>query len=770
MKTSENILSSLSAVCMVTTTVWAAPLEVGEFAASGNSVRRWPMAVTGTYELAPLASTSLSMQVPPLSDKEREAGGDWRGVLSVDLHGTTGGAMARVTLEAVDPASGELLGSGVTTVERIAPRSPWVVICSSEHPGAEAAKAFDGDPNTDWHTNYSGGKAAPPHWIGMEFGSPTVMSGVHYTPRQGGFTNGVARKYRVEIRPRGEAWRTAASGETDRKVSADRNILEVEFPEAVEVDAFRFVIESDWSGGGFGTAGEIHLPGVKLDPVPPVAASYSRAWAEIPPAMMKLLEGKSFGLRVRNESDSAVVIGTPQFARVHTAPSGKLYGRSNGGLGPDKLGAGLLGFAALTEHKQTVLSVMEVHPRTAAARQKIQPGDVILAVRGRPLPVNDLAPGWTWFKESHEAVIGRETEAALQAGETSLPLTVLRKGRTEIIQLPLDRKAAFTTMDPADDPEAARLLADTLAFLIRTQRDDGSWSGCMIRTTFSGLALLATGDTRHRARVRKAVQWAQERYKKPEQYGNLGFWSGAFAGILYSEWHLATGDRSVLSNLEALRDWSVAGQHRSVWEVPALGHGPSGLPYGNKALVAPACHLLVFEALATRGGMKSGIWELLMPYMEMSWSDPADGGNGTLGYNRSMKDLDEFWSRTGLFAMAAHLRGERSDMRDSMIKVMHERHPWLRNSHAYGEPGGALGLLALNLVSPAVHAEVIRDYAWWFSLAWEPGYGLRFTQPHMGAPYMGEDDLINAAYALVLQGPRRSLHITGLPAGGNTAK
>jgi hypothetical protein len=105
-----------------------------------------------------------------------------------------------------------------------------------------------------------------------------------------------------------------------------------------------------------------------------------------------------------------------------------------------------------------------------------------------------------------------------------------------------------------------------------------------------------------------------------------------------------------------------------------------------------------------------------------------------------------------------------------MIKVMQERHPWLRNSHAYGEPGGALGLLALNLVSPAVYAEVIRDYAWWFSLAWEPGYGLRFTTPHMGAPYMGEDDLINAAYALVLQGPRRSLHITGLPAGGNTAQ
>jgi hypothetical protein len=486
--------------------------------------------------------------------------------------------------------------------------------------------------------------------------------------------------------------------------------------------------------------------------------------------MMKLLEGKSFGLRVRSGPESAVVIGTPRFTRVHTAPSDKLFGRSNGGLGPDKLGAGLLGFDALTEHQQTVLSVMNVRSGTAASRRHLRQGDVILAVGGRPLPVNDLNPGWTWLHDSHEAVIGRETEAALKAGKTSLPLTLLRENGTETIDFPLNRKAAFTTMNPANDPEAARMLADCITFLVRTQRDDGSWSGCMIRTCFASLALLSTGETHHRSRVRKAVAWAQQRFQKPDDYGNLGFWSGAYAGILYSEWQLATGDKSVLKNVEALRDWAVAGQHMSVWDVPALGHGPSGLPYGNKALVAPACHLLVAEALAQRCGMKSGIWELLTPYLEMSWSNPAEGGNGTLGYNRSMKDLNEFWSRTGLFAMAAHLRGERSDMRDSMIHVMRERHPWLRNSHAYGEPGGALGLLALNLVSPSTYAEVIREYAWWFALAWEPGYGLRFTTPHMGAPYMGEDDLINAAYALVLQSPRRNLHISGLQTGQGASR
>ena len=572
----------------------------------------------------------------------------------------------------------------------------------------------------------------------------------------------MACKYRVEILDENGAWQTAAAGETDRRVANERSTLEVALPAGVETDGFRFVIESDWSGGGHGTAGLIEAPGVVLDAVPPVAAN-RRMWMEFPPTIMQSLEGKSFTLRIRNGKQGAAVIGTPTFARTNTEPSPKLFGRSNGGLGPDKLGAGLLGFDALTEHRQHVLSVMHVRRNSPAARQDLRRGDVILAVRERPLPLNNVAPGWTWFHDSHEAVLGRETEAALHAGETHLPITVMRDGRPTTIEIPLTRNAPFTSMIPAEDPEAARMLDDCIGFLIRAQRDDGSWSGCMIRSSFSALALLATGDEAHRPRVERAVRWAQQRFKAPDDYGNLGFWSGAFAGLLYAEWHLATGDTSVVENMQALQQWALAGHHNSIWDVPALGHGPSGLPYGQKALVAPAAHLLVFEALAMRGGMESGLWELLKPYMEMSWSNPADGGNGTIGYNRSMKDLEEFWSRSGLFAMAAHLRGERPDMRDSMVRIMHERHPWFRNSHAYGEPGGALGLLALNLIDPQIHAEVIREYAWWFSLAWEPGYGLRFTTPHMGAPYMGEDDLLNAAYALVLQAPARTLHLTGLP-------
>jgi hypothetical protein len=760
----HGVMYRLFAGVLMCSPLFAAPVPVGGFETNGNTIRSWPLVGDGGFELAPDAAASLPIQVPALTDKEREAGGEWRGLLSVDLYGSSGKQSGKVLLEALDPASGEVFASGATEVSSPAPRAEWVVISSSGHPGAEADKAFDGDIKTDWHSNYSGQQDKPPHWLGLEFGKPTRLTRIRYTPRQGGFTNGVARRYRLEIRLPGEDWKSVNSGET---IEADnRKTLEITLPEPVIVDAFRFVIESDWSGGGFGTAAEVEAVGVKLNPLTPMAAG-SRAWAEIPAEMMKLLEGKTFGLRVKNGPDASVVIGTPRLERLHLEPSPKLYGRSNGGLGPDKLAAGLLGFDALTEHKQTSLAVMTVQSGSSAAREHLKTGDVILAIAGKPLPVNDLSPGWEWFQRSHEAIIGRETELALKAGKTTLPITLLRKGKVETIEFPLARKRAFTTMNPADDPEAARLLEDCLEFLVRTQKEDGSWSGDMIRTCYSALALIATGEAKHKSRVRKAVEWAKEKYKKPDDYGNLGFWAGAYAGILYSEWHLATGDKSVLKNLDELRDWAVNGQHPSKWDVPALGHGPSGLPYEEKALVAPACHLLVFEALAMRCGMKSGIWELLMPYMEMSWSDPKEGGHGSLGYNRSYKDTEEFWSRSGLFAMAAHLRNQRPDMRDAMTGFMAANHPWIRNSHAYGEPGGSLGLLGLNLALPDAYQKIISEYAWWFALAWEPGYGLHFTTPHMGAPYMGEDDLINATYALVLQGPKKSLHLTGSTTHGS---
>lgn len=493
-----------------------------------------------------------------------------------------------------------------------------------------------------------------------------------------------------------------------------------------------------------------------------------RLWVVLSPEETAASLGKKLTLRITVGRGEGVVLAGASLCRLHSLPSKKLFGRSNGGLGPDLLGAGSLGFDGMTEHKQHALPVMTVRKGGPADAAGLKVGDVILDVNGQPLPENDLAPGWEWFGHSHESTLGRAVQRAhAPGGFGRVTLGILRDGEMQRMELKVPRAMNFTTMQPEDDPVAAALHRETIEFLVRTQRDDGSWSRDPIRTTFSALALMATRDQRHAERIKKAVDYLLNRYPEAENFGNLGFWHAAYAGILYSEYHLATGDPRVLARLDDIRDWALTGTHTSKWGMPALGHGIGGLPYGQKALMAPLAHLLVYEALATRCGMTSGIWEELMPYIEHSWSDPAkkDGrgkpGHGAMGYNASYKDLGEFWSRSGLCAMACELRGTRPDMRDGMTSVMRERHPWIRNSHAYGEPGGAWGLLGLNLCNPGAHKEVIAAYGWWFALAWEPGYGLRFTTPHMGAPYMGTDDLINATYALVLAAPRKTLHLTG---------
>lgn len=708
------------------------------------------------------SSVAAKVSVPPLTPKEVAAGGAWRGVMAVDLFGSPAGAGGGMRVELVEPDSGKVLMERSATVGRIrAPQAKWAAVGSSEHPGSEVAKAFDGKSETIWHSRYGEEQSQPPHWIGLIFSSPRKLNGVRLQPRQTGFTNGVPRQWRLEVRDAANGWRQVASGESDRKVVADaRKPIEVHFESPPQVEGVRFVIESDWSGGGFGTAAELELLGVTLEESEPAATPQARVWLELPPKSLEKVTGKELELRLTGVS-GRVVVGEPRWCRVNTQPCRKLFGRSNGGLGPDKLGAGLLGFTALTEHRQTVLSVMEVRQGGPSDKAGLRSGDGIIAVAGEPLPENDLSPGWTWFRQSHEAVLGRAIEAALTNGEKSLELTVLRDGNMVAVPVRLLRERAFTTMNPADDPQAAALLGDLLDWITKNQRADGSWSGDIKRTTFAALALLATGEKQHEQRVKRAIDWALATFDEPRKHGNLGFWGGSYMGILYAEWHLRTGDQRVLPPLDAMRDWAFEGRHPSLWGVPALGHGPSGLPYGQKSLVAPACHLLLFEALAQQCGMESKLWEMLAPYMEMAWSAPAEGGHGALGYNKSYKDLGEFWSRSGLFAMACHLRGEKAAMRDGMIQIMVKRHPWLRNSHAYGEPGGGLGLLALQLVAPDAYEQVIREYAWWFALAWEPGYGLKFTQPHMGAPYMGEDDLLNVVYALVLQSPRRNLTCTG---------
>ena len=60
---------------------------------------------------------------------------------------------------------------------------------------------------------------------------------------------------------------------------------------------------------------------------------------------------------------------------------------------------------------------------------------------------------------------------------------------------------------------------------------------------------------------------------------------------------------------------------------------------------------------------------------------------------------------------------------------------------------------------------VLPQWRWRFLNAWEPGYGLRWSTPHMGSPYMGKDSIVNLSYGVLA-----ALEGGGLVLAGGEAK
>ncbi|MEZ6003776.1 MAG: PDZ domain-containing protein [Planctomycetota bacterium] len=448
--------------------------------------------------------------------------------------------------------------------------------------------------------------------------------------------------------------------------------------------------------------------------------------------------------------------------RFHAAPTRELLGKANGHLGPDLLVSGALGFTALAQHHCQGLGLIEVQPEGAFAKAGLKAGDYLIAIDGVPFERNDLAPGWNWFERSHEARFGRLLDALVAEGRGQFTVTRLAEGKREEVRVrwkPPVADKGLLQQGPLDP----RLYEDLIAWTVAHQKKDGSWPGTdAVNPALGGLALLGTGDPKHREAIERCKDFLLAKNPDPAEMKGLAFWTIAFQGWFLAEYHFATGDEAAKEWVRKAVEWLPKATHESKWGTQAFGHGPDGLPYDDKALTAPASHLLVLDALALKAGIDSRVWPHIEQYMLSAWSDPEQGGHGGMGYNASYRDTEEFWCRSGLNALAATLRGDpEGRMTRGLCAFMEERHPWMFNSHAYGEPGAALGLFGLAVADRPRFDRVLPQYRWRFLNAWEPGYGLRWSTPHMGSPYMGEDSIVNLAYAVLGAVDRGSLVSAG---------
>ncbi len=138
------------------------------------------------------------------------------GVLGLQIHG---GCKAEVSFRNITL---EELSYGTANRLFGLNKSRWKILgCDSENTQLEderAVLAIDGNPNTFWHTLWSGGNPGHPHYLAVDMAEEVEVTGFTYLPRQDGRqVKGVIGEFEFYVSRDGSDWgRPAASGRFER--------------------------------------------------------------------------------------------------------------------------------------------------------------------------------------------------------------------------------------------------------------------------------------------------------------------------------------------------------------------------------------------------------------------------------------------------------------------------------------------------------------------------------------------------------------------------
>jgi len=93
-------------------------------------------------------------------------------------------------------------------------RAGWTITADSQETAGEsgqATNALDGNPATIWHTQWQAANPVHPHWLVVNLGAASTVSGFRYLPRQD-IANGRIANYKFYISSDGVAWTQVAQG------------------------------------------------------------------------------------------------------------------------------------------------------------------------------------------------------------------------------------------------------------------------------------------------------------------------------------------------------------------------------------------------------------------------------------------------------------------------------------------------------------------------------------------------------------------------------
>lgn len=429
----------------------------------------------------------------------------------------------------------------------------------------------------------------------------------------------------------------------------------------------------------------------------------------------------------------------PDFTRGESIPEGSTH---DWNLGPTGARGWMVSNKMETSEARQVY-VTEVD-QGAPAEGVLGPGDVILGIGDRP------------FADDPRTELGKAIGAA-EAADGSLSLIRWRSGQTTTVVLRLPVLGAYSATAPFDCSKSTRIFELGCEALARKMKANLN-AGNPIERSLNALALLSSGKPEYLPLVRQQVQWASQ-YSDPGRRELHSWWYGPI-NMLLAEYVLATGDRSVLSDLGRITMEIVRGQS----EVGSWGHRfvqPNGRLAGYGMMNAPGVPLTVSLILAREAGVDD-------PELDEAIAKSARllrfyVGKGSIPYgdHHPWLQTHDDNGKNGIAALMFHLLGD-AEATEYFSWTSVASHGGERDE---GHTGNFFNVLwampGIALSGPHATGAWMQEFGWYYDLArrWDGTY------LHQGPPaarpdsYRGWD--CTGAYLLAYAQPLKKLYLTG---------
>lgn len=481
-----------------------------------------------------------------------------------------------------------------------------------------------------------------------------------------------------------------------------------------------------------------------------------------------------------------LILAVPSLAQVHYHPNGNPW-KQQARRGPDAevegwlYNLGITGIRVkLVEDEPTHLVVGHVFSESPAHR-KVRTGDHIVGAGGRPFrtPHRNGYGMDVFGPEGPILDLAGALDRALISGKGQLKLTLERDGSREQVTLKLPPRAgAYASSFPFDCKQTDMVRERLYEYLVANQQESGSW-GNPVHNTFAPLALLSSGEGKYLKAVERNVKFHAQ-HTTTEDAAWLVNWRYMAAGVVMSEWHLATGERWVLPELQEVYDFLHASQYVDLSQVSekvkeshpgaypksaqqqhgGWGHNIGFEGYGPIAMIT-AQGALTF-ALLGRCGIEVDEDRHRAAY---EFLRRGTGKNGYLWYGDKAAGQGDWadMGRTGASGIAHWMSPfrEHRAMAKRHVAIMAEHPESFPDTHGSPLLGMGYGALAAFTQRKSFEA-VMAANRWWFLLAECPDGSFHYQPNRDNAGYGSDARLAaSAVTAFILSLPQEGLVMTG---------